>query len=124
MKRVVAIVLIFVIGWNVGQEAFFQLWYQVANGSFTERFCINVAQPELMCHGKCQLQELAEEKKEQPPQNTPTQVLRFNYLALVPGHFLPNSLSHSRRSPSFHFLWIYDFSHASSLFRPPPLFRG
>lgn len=120
LKNVIPVFLLFVIGWNVSQEAFFLLWYQVANTSFTERYCINVEEPELMCHGKCQIQKVSEQKKEAPNHPAPGLMLRFSYLAVLPVQTFPLfSLSMKERA-SFPFFWGYDFLAIRTLFRPPP----
>lgn len=120
LKNAIAFFLLFIIGWNVSQEAFFLLWYRVANASFTERYCINVEEPELMCHGKCQIQKVSEQKKEAPNHNIPGLVLRFSYMAVLPAQAFPQFYNLLVDSASFHFRWDYDFLAIQTLFRPPP----
>ncbi len=121
MKNTIVTFLVLVIGWSVSQEAFFLLWYQVANASFTERFCVNVKAPDLMCNGKCQMEELTQQKKEEPVKNIPALVLRFSYIALLPGHPILSSISDQPQIDSFHFQWDYDFQAVQPFFHPPPL---
>ena len=121
LKNAIPFFLIFIIGWNVSQEAFFLLWYQVANTSFTERYCINVEEPELMCHGKCQIQKISEQKKEAPDHPIPGLVLRFSYIAVLPVQTFPTLCLPMAGRTSFPFLWAYDFLAVQTLFRPPPV---
>jgi hypothetical protein len=60
MPRFLPILLALALGAQPVGEAFFYLWYFLDNASFENAFCENLDKPELQCHGKCHLTEIAE----------------------------------------------------------------
>ncbi len=70
MRILLTSLLILAICLYTGGKGLLVFWYHVANGSFEQTFCENLAAPQLDCHGKCTLTQLLEDssqaEKEKP----------------------------------------------------------
>ncbi|MBK8490150.1 MAG: hypothetical protein IPL49_04385 [Saprospirales bacterium] len=60
MLRFIPLLLALTIGIQPVGEAFFYVWYFLDAQSFENSFCKNLDKPQLQCHGKCHLAEMAQ----------------------------------------------------------------
>lgn len=125
MFRKLAIhLIIFAIFLQAGRDALAGLWYLVNQEAITEQHCINKYEPELMCQGKCYLQEVLEEQhqpEEQNPIKIPPSEERLPFLALpllVHSYSEVAHLGHSLRH-NFYYGLPRGRLLAFSLFQPP-----
>jgi len=77
--------LLIAIALQAGRDALAGLWFLANQEVITEQHCVNKYEPELMCHGKCYLQDVLEEQHQQEEQNPlkiPPSEERLPFLAL------------------------------------------
>ncbi len=120
MSYLLAIVLL----WHAGREALLLNWYQLANASFTELFCMNKDKPAMACHGHCQLMRLSAEWEEQDNPAGERPVLQpeaRSWFVPPPARSLVVSL---RSAVQARYDWprnvcFYQFSYTGFVFHPP-----
>lgn len=97
--------------------------YHLNKSYITENFCVNKANPEMHCNGKCHLKKELKES-EQNEEKNPVSVKQFHELLLAydnPGtDFLkPVALVTSLSVPSFDFIYA---DPCKDIFHPPRFF--
>jgi hypothetical protein len=69
LHKLAIYIILIAIFLQAGWDALAGLWFFANQQALTEQHCINRYEPELMCHGKCYLQEVLEEQHQQEEQN-------------------------------------------------------
>lgn len=119
-----AYLLTVVLLWHAGREALLLNWYQLANASFTELFCINKDKPEMACHGHCQLARLSAEWEEQDAPANERPVLQPEARSWFVSTMTPALVFRQKAAVQVqnnwpHFRSCYDFSYTGFVFHPP-----
>lgn len=101
------------------------LEYVTNNKAFTEKYCQNIAKPELKCNGKCHLKsELAKTAESNEPINSEqkqnktyqAEILFFEAISIFE---FPKNFGLLDKSINAHYLILYNNLHANTSFHPP-----
>jgi|SRR5690554_932067 len=122
MKRIVSISLMFLmLGYAFIQIGVF-IEYVVDIEGYTQKYCVNVNQPEKKCNGKCQLTKQLAENEEQQQNNevqSSPEILLFNILNKVE---LPEAVENIRtKEKTFEYVALYTEGNPNSIFQPPKI---
>lgn len=120
MKRVVSIsLMLLMLGYAFIQIGVF-IEYVVDIEAYTQKYCVNIDQPQKKCNGKCKLtKQLAENEEKQQKndlRNSP-EVLLYH---ILDGIELPEYVEHIQLKDSkFRYLDFYSEEPSISIFQPP-----
>ncbi len=84
MKSITTIILSLILFGASFQNSLFMIDYKI-NQNFYEIHCINKAEPQLDCHGKCQMK--VESEKNTNPFNLVKYAFEFNILPTAPADY-------------------------------------
>lgn len=120
MKRVVSIsLMLLMLGYAFIQIGVF-IEYVVDIEAYTQKYCVNIDQPQKKCNGKCELtKQLAENEEKQQKndlRNSP-EVLLYH---ILDGIELPEYVEHIQiKESKFGYLDFYSEEPSISIFQPP-----
>lgn len=122
--RFIAFLLIGALALASGRDAVIGLWYLANRQRITEQYCINKNNPELMCQGKCHLQEVLEGSGSEEPEIPllpilPQEQLPFHALIGPSAGIQLAAPAFSPRQARFFYSFLYRFEPPHSLLRPP-----
>ena len=118
MKPLLNILLSILIFGASLQNTLFMIDYRI-NKNFYEIHCINKAQPQLDCHGKCQMKKEAE--KSSAPFNLVKYSFEFNILPTEPHFFIAKKLCFAPlRSYQFNYQDFFFPEYVLGVVPPPP----
>lgn len=105
---------------NSTKASFIYAYYNLDPIGFIEALCENKDQPELACHGKCQLMRVAESQDKK--QQTPESIIDFKQLVFYPNparEFVFLNLVLNEKQQPTTYLNLYAFRSSKDCFHPP-----
>lgn len=123
IKKASILLLTLALGLYALKDALLFAWFELDRDSFTTALCENIDRPELECHGKCQLPELADDQplegKASASFQLPRMAADFFLKPTVKYVYSPGAITRHVLLPDFPS--FYDFLPLQDIFRPPRL---
>lgn len=123
LRKLIIYFFVVAIAVQAGRDALTGLWYLANQKAITEQYCVNKAEPLLMCQGKCYLQNVLEEQhqpSDEHPFKLPASEERINFvlpLTYSKKQFCLSLLS--LKSSNFYYRLPKNRLAAFDLFHPP-----
>ncbi len=104
-------------------------WYYANRDKIAERFCENLDRPELMCSGKCHIQKVIEDvKQDRDRWKKSAQVsIDERSITFISPKLYPSTIkvfTPGSEKSGFYYQWPYSDPDHSGVFRPPKLFKA
>ena len=120
MKKILSIVLLFAIAFNVFAKVFLCVNYVANKAEITRKYCENKAKPKMHCDGKCHLKKQL--KKEEKKESVPASQDKNEQLETLFFAEFKSNLHHQIIKSSNHqivYLSFFSHSHTHAVFSPP-----
>ena len=123
MKKVIAIILVFIFSFQLFYTTGFTIWFFANRTTIAKEYCINKDRPELKCDGKCFLNNKIKETEQHQNEEAPLQIKQL----LETSPCTITTINYSISAPEIDLIYnpfstaTYSFNHTIAVFRPPSL---